>query len=292
MELQKFYEWLQLNKNSVETIDSYYKNVNRFGKFCDYMFTQENLNKYIIKMKEENKSPATINLFLISIRAYVKYSGKELDIPIPKRVKRGAIKFYFTEEDFNFLLKSYYSEKDLLLRFMFYTGVRPSELLNLKVCDINFEKKIINILNAKGNKDRVIPFLNTKLYNDLKIHCNSVEEKVFNMSYGQIKYLFKEIKKLLSINGIVEARTMRISFAKFCLSKGMDISYLSKLMGHTDIRITEGYAEPDEKMVKEICENIRTGKINNEDKKIKELEEIIKDLKEIIKSLKNKLKGE
>ncbi|KKL57564.1 hypothetical protein LCGC14_2234140, partial [marine sediment metagenome] len=49
-------------------------------------------------------------------------------------------------------------------RFMFYTGVRPSELLNLKVEDINFKTKDINIYNAKGNKDRVMPFLNNKLY--------------------------------------------------------------------------------------------------------------------------------
>jgi len=56
---------------------------------------------------------------------------------------------------------------------------------------------------------------------------------------------------------------MRISFAKYCLSIGMDISYLKKLMGHSDIKITELYAEPDEKMIKEFCERIR----KNENKK-------------------------
>lgn len=265
MKLQKFYEWLQLNKNSKKTIDSYFQQVNCFGKFCDYKFTQDNLDQYIIKLKEENKSPSSINSFLISIRAYCTYDKLNLKIPIPKRVKKGSIKFYFTEKDMEKVYKNLpllsgdCQLKELILQFMFYTGVRPSELLELKRTNINFEKKDINIYNAKGNKDRLIPLLNTKLFNNLKNHCNSVDDKIFNISYKQINYLMKQIKNILEIDGVVEPRTMRISFAKYCLSKGMDISYLKKLMGHSDIKITELYAEPDEKMVKEACERIRKG---------------------------------
>lgn len=265
MKLQKFYEWLQLNKNSKKTIDSYFQQVNCFGKSCDYNFNQDTLDKYIIKLKEEEKSPSTINAFLISFRAYCKYAEIELKIPVPKRVKRGAIKFYFTEKDMKnvydhlTLINGDYKFKELILRFMFYTGVRPNELIMLKKTDINFETKDMNIIGAKGNKDRVIPFLNDKLFNDLKDHCNNDDENVFNISYQQIHYLLKQIKKVLNLEGVVQPRTMRISFAKYCLSVGMDISFLKKLMGHTDIKVTEIYAEPDEKMVKETCEKIRKG---------------------------------
>lgn len=268
MELKKFYDWLQLNKNSKGTIKTYYQYVDCFGKFCEYNFSQENLDKYIIKLREEEKSPSTINLFLISIRAYTKFSGIELNIPTPKKVKRKGIKFYFTEEDMNEVYKNLpllggdYNLKDLVLRFMFYTGVRPSELLKLKIEDINFKNKDINIYNAKGNKDRVIPFLNNALYALLIIHCKNREGKVFDISYGQINYLIKSIKTFLQLDGVVEPRTLRISFAKYCLNKGMDISYLKKLMGHTDIKITELYAEPDEKMIKEFCERIRKNEKN------------------------------
>lgn len=266
MKLQKFYEWLQLNKNSKKTIDGYYQRINCFGKFCNYEFNQSNLDKYIIKLKEENKSPSTINAFLIGIRVYCKYAEiKNLKIPVPKRVKRGAIKFYFTEKDMQnvykhlTLINGDYKLKELILRFMFYTGVRPSELINLKTVDINFDKKDVNIFGAKGNKDRVIPILNDKLFGDLKDHCNQQEEKVFDISYFQINYLLKQIKNVLQLDGVIEPRTMRISFAKYCLSVGMDIAYLKKLMGHTDIKVTEIYAEPDERLVKETCEKIRKG---------------------------------
>lgn len=268
MKLQKFYEWLQLNKNSKKTINSYFQQVNCFGKFCDYKFTQDNLDKYIIKLKEEEKSPSTINAFLTAIRSYctyAEYDMNKLKIPIPKRVKRGAIKFYFTEKDMEkiykqlTLLNGDYKFKELILRFMFYTGVRPSELLDLKPEHINLTTRDIYIYNAKGNKDRIIPILNDKLHSDLKNNFNYSPDKVFNISYAQINYLFKQIKELLQLDGVVEPRTMRISFAKYCLSCGMDISYLKKLMGHTDIKITELYAEPDEKMIKETCEKIRKG---------------------------------
>lgn len=266
MRLQKFYEWLQLNKNSKRTIQTYFQQVNYFGKLYNYNFTQENLNQYIIKLREENKSQSTINAFLISIRTYCKFSKIKLNIPIPKKVKRKAIKFYFTKADMKNVYKNLtlldgdYNLKELILKFMFYTGVRPSELINLKVTDIDFKNKNIILYNAKGNKDRIVPFLNNNLYDNIKNHCDKIDGKVFDITYGRLKYLMKQIKNLLNLNGVVEPRTMRISFAKYCLSIGMDISYLKKLMGHQSIQITEIYAEPDERMIKEFCEKIRKKK--------------------------------
>lgn len=264
MPLEQFYTWLKLNKNSQRTVDGYFQQVNCFGKFCDYQFTQGNLDRYLIKLREEEKSNATINSFKIAMIAYSNFANISLQFPKWKKTKRGNIKFYFTEKDMEEVLKNYYEEKDLLLRFMFYTGVRPSALLKLKVEDINFDKKDIHIYNAKGNKDRVIPFLNNKFYNDLKTHCKNVEGKVFSLSYDKINRMFKEIKRNLKIDGVVEPRTMRISFAKYCIAQGMDVLYLKKLMGHTNIKITELYAEPDERMVKEACEKIRKRKRGGE----------------------------
>ena len=269
MKLEKFYQWLQLNKNSKKTIDSYYQQINCFGKYCDYKFNQNNLDKYLIKLKEENKSLNTINLFKNAMFAYLEYADIKLNIPSPKKVKRKEIKFYFTEDDMKEVYKNLtlingdYNLKELILRFMFYTGARSNELLDLKVDQINFKTKNIKFLNGKGEKDRIVPFLNTKLFNDLKIYCDGREENVFNFSYNQLLYLLKQVKKILQINKdeIVEPRTMRISFAKNCVSKGMNILILKKLMGHTDIKVTEMYAEPDDKMIKEACEKIRKGEM-------------------------------
>ena len=262
MNLEKFNEWLKLNYNSKRTVESYFQQVNAFGKFCNYEFTQDNLNKYLIKWREEEKSNSTINAFKIAMIAYKEFSKVDFEFPKWKKTRRKEIKFYIVEEQLNEILKHFHGEKDLILRLMFYTGARPSEVLDLQVEHINFEKKDIIFYNAKGNKDRVVPFLNNKLLNDLKQYCLNKTGQIFNINYYKINSTIKKIRDILNISDteIIEPRTMRISFAKYCLSLGMDISYLKKLMGHTDIHITELYAEPDEKMIKEFCERIRKEK--------------------------------
>ena len=81
MKLEKFHEWLQLNKNSKKTVTTYYQQVNYFGKQYDYNFNQENLNKYMIKLKEEDKSPSTINLFHNAMMNYSEFSKIKFDFP-------------------------------------------------------------------------------------------------------------------------------------------------------------------------------------------------------------------
>jgi site-specific recombinase XerD len=258
--MDKFLEWLKLNKNSTKTVKTYYQQVDCFGQWCNYEFTQENLNKYFIKLQEENKSNNTINSFKRAMISYQDFANIKFEFPKWKKTKRTSIKYYFTEKDLKEILSYYTDEKDLILRFMFYFGARPSELRKLKKEHINFETKDVIFYNAKGNKDRKIGFINNKLYNDIKSHCETLSnDKVFSITYNQLLKMFRDIKKNLKIpeHEVIEPRTMRISFAKYCLSLGMDISYLKKLMGHTDIKITELYAEPDEKMIKDFCERIR-----------------------------------
>jgi len=267
MELEKYLQWLKLNKNSKKTIKTYFQQVNCFGNWCNYNFNQETFDDYCIRLKDNN-SYATFNLFITAIKSYIEYNKCEWELPKYKTVKKRPIKFYFTEETMKDVYKHLplitekYQEKELVLMFMFYTGVRVQQVIDLKKSDINFNKKEIVIYGAKGNKDRMIPFLNNEMLKRLKIHCEKVVgDKVFNITYNQIQYLLKKIQESLNIDEseIVSSRTMRISFAKYCLSIGMDILYLKKLMGHTEIQVTELYAEPDEKMIKEFCEKIRNG---------------------------------
>ncbi len=260
--LDRFLEWLKLNKNSEKTVTTYFQQVDYYGKYCQYNICQETLNDYLIKLREDGKSNNTINSFKRAMIAYANYSGIDLDFPKWKTKPRG-IKYYFVEKDLESILRTYYDEKDLILRFMFYTGARPSELKKLQKEHINFNTKDIIFYNAKGNKDRVVPFLNDKLYKDMKKHCESLSrENVFSITYCQLKKMFKDIKRDMNIasHEIVEPRTMRVSFAKYCLNKKIDSMYLQKLMGHSDLSTTLIYAEPDEKMVKEICEEIRKEK--------------------------------
>ena len=287
--LNKFLEWLKLNKNSEKTVSTYFQQVDYYGKYCEYNICQETLNNYLIKLREDGKSNNTINSFKRAMIAYTNYSGVELEFPKWK-TKRKGIKYCFTEKDLESILHSYYGEKDLILRFMFYTGARPSELQNLKKEHINFNTKDIIFYNAKGNKDRIVPFLNNKLYEDMKKYCESLSrENVFSITYCQLKKIFKDIKRDMNIasHEIVEPRTMRVSFATYVLSKKIDSMYLQKLMGHADLNTTLIYAEPNEKRVKEICEELREGKMKLT---LEEVLEENKQLKKVIKKLERRNK--
>jgi len=114
--MDKFHEWLQLNYNSKRTVESYFQQVNAFGQFCNYEFTQDNLNKYLLKWKEENKTNATFNSFKIAMISYCKYTNTKFDFPKWLKTRRKEIKFYLTEDMLNEVLKYFHGEEDLILR--------------------------------------------------------------------------------------------------------------------------------------------------------------------------------
>ena len=132
-----------------------------------------------------------------------------------------------------------------------YSGIRLSELLNLKVCDINLEDNSIFIQCGKGNKDRTIPILG-RLRNYLKEYLLERDrfsgdsiyffvsiKKQGAMSYQVIKRLFEKISKQTEIH--VHPHLLRHSFAVLMLEGGCDIFTLSKLLGHSDIKTTTIY---------------------------------------------------
>lgn len=265
MKLEKYYEWLKLNCSANNTINGYYQKINHFGKYCDYNFNQDNLNKYIIKIKEEGAQGSTINAFIYSFKNYLEYSKLDIKLPKPARVKKGTPKHSLTEKDLNEILRSHYDEEDLILRFMFYTGARPSEVVKIEKNHINFKNKDIIFYNTKGNKDRVIPVLNNDMFNKLKSHCDNLNEgyhKVFKITPTQLRRICRNIKKILDLdeNIKITPKTLRVSFIKYCVTHKVDIFTLKAWCGHTDIKVTEFYYQPNEQERKIVAEEIRKEK--------------------------------
>lgn len=275
MNLENFKRWLDLNYDSEKTKTNYFNYVRSFYEFSKGLISKELIEDYILDLKKRNKSKSAINLFLNSIKKYILCENIDIDLPKTKGIKKSERKFnnsfYFTEEDLNKIFKHIgqlypydYKDRELIILILFYAGLRPSELLNLKGQNLNFKQNEFIIENSKGNKNRYIPFLNNEMVRLLKQkqYC----EKICNLTYAQINKTVKQIGKFLQINDRIEPRTFRRSFAKFCLDKGMDISYLKQIMGHEDIETTEIYSEPDKKMIHKKCEEIRNEKLYSKDR--------------------------
>ena len=138
-----------------------------------------------------------------------------------------------------------------MLQILYSSGLRVSELVNLKINDINFYRKTITVRGGKGKKDRVTIISAVVLENINK----------YLLEYQPLAYLFESFKPASKINvrsvqkvvyiaskngGIkdnVSAHTLRHSFATHLLEQGVSIRYIQALLGHARLETTQGYTK-------------------------------------------------
>lgn len=257
MTIEDFQTQLRIKNSSNKTIQTYLKQIRPFLKFCDGEVTQDNINKYLIN-RRETVSTSSCNLFINALKKYCEYAGLEFEIPKQKSIKMKYYHSWTIEEFENDILQYVHGEDDLILRFMFFTGLRPNEIINIKKQHIDYKKEIVIVKDGKGEKDRFIPFLDTKLYNDLKVYMEgNNRDTIFDTNEQQLQYLFKRLKQELSIEEEISPYTMRRSFACYCKRNKIDITDIKDLMGHEDIKTTERYVKSNPKTLIETCKEIR-----------------------------------
>lgn len=257
MTVETFKEQLRINNSSTKTIETYLKQMRPFLRFCDKEVTQEKINKYMIE-RRETVSTTSCNLFINALKKYCEYNNLEFQLPKQKNSKNKHHHYWKYEDFQNDILTYVHGEHEILLRFMFFTGCRPSEIFNIKKEHINYKQEEIIIKDGKGEKDREVPFLDKKLFIDLKQYMNSTTRtKIFNLNEQQLQYMFRSLKEQLSINEEICPYTMRRSFARHCIRIGFNDSSVQFMMGHEDIKTTMKYIQPDKQMVRDRWEEIK-----------------------------------
>jgi len=138
----------------------------------------------------------------------------------------------------------------LLLSLAYGAGLRVSEVMDLKVKDINLDELTIHIKHAKGNKDRITIFpdkLRSSLGNITTVKQSN--DYVFESERGgklSTRTVQKSFKNALRKGGIKRDATfhsLRHSFATHLLENGVDIRYVQELLGHSNIRTTQLYTQ-------------------------------------------------
>lgn len=256
MNIKKFEKQLQINFTSNKTIKTYIDQVGPFLKYCDGDITQEKIDNYMINKREKIKT-SSCNVFINALKKYCEFANFNYKIPKQKSIKT-RYKYSWTLNEFEKnILPYFYNEQDVILRVMFFTGLRPHELWGLKIEAIDFKKEIF-IINGKGDKDRIIPFLDGKTIKKLKEYIGKRNKgSVFDLNKQKLTYLFKTIKEKLSIKEDISPYTMRRSFACYCDDQGMSLKKLKQLMGHTDIKTTERYISENPTSLINACKKIR-----------------------------------
>jgi len=135
----------------------------------------------------------------------------------------------------------------LIIQTAYSSGLRASEIINLKWQDIDFDRNIIHVKRAKGKKDRIV-MLSEKVKEGLKA-IPKKSDYVFitnrNGKYSQraIQKIIENAAKRAGIKKKITPHTLRHSFATHLLESGTDISHIKELLGHANISTTNIYTK-------------------------------------------------
>ncbi len=235
--------------------------------------SKKNIVQYLELLKKENLKTTSIARKLTSIKNFHKYLyaiGKVKDdvaltVERPRLEKK--LPNVLTIEEVDSLLDidlntPFDYRNKAMLELLYGTGLRISELLNLKIFDIDFENCIIRCI-GKGNKERIVPigeyvikylqeYLNNrklllKKKNNDYLFLNNLGTKLSRFSF------FKILKKLLkdkNINKNISPHSIRHSFATHMLECGADLRSIQELLGHSDISTTRIYTHISNNKIK------------------------------------------
>lgn len=268
-----FLTYLQYQRNySIHTIKNYQNDLNLFLNFLskENISTFESVNyelirKYLKHLHNLKYTAKSVSRIISSLRSLFKYlvnnniilENPMLLVSTPK-IERKLPK-YLEYDEIERLLKSPNLNTDigvrdsLVLEMLYSTGIRVSELVNIKVEDIDLNLKEIKIL-GKGNKERIVLFGNV-LYDKLELYLKKIYYK-FNINKSDYLFLNKhgnkinerEIRKIVDdnvkvagINKKISPHTLRHTFATHMLNSGADIKTVGDLLGHETISTTTIY---------------------------------------------------
>ncbi|MEK6880808.1 MAG: site-specific integrase [Nanoarchaeota archaeon] len=245
--LQNYKDYLKLNFSSISA-KTYIAPVEKF--FRSYSdFNQETVNKFFLDNLETWK-PVTRNKYIKDLQRYASFD--KITIEWPKRKKENRdFKQYITEKEvieitdkISIVVTDGQRSKVFLL-LLFYTGLRPKEIINLKKEDFKLDERKLIIRNTKGHKDRYL-VLPKSLISILKNYFE-VNEHLFNFKYSHITYLFEKINEYMAPRFKLVPYSFRRGFAHWALKKNKnDINAVSVALGHKHRATTYLYTEIDE----------------------------------------------
>ena len=251
MDLQKLETELKLRAFSPQTVKAYLywnndllKNVNK----NPVEMTEDDIKNYIAKKLSDGVDAKSIVL----VRAALKFFYDEIlekkivNLKTPKVAKKLPI--VLTKDEIIRLINSVKNNKHkLMISLMYSSGLRLSELLNLKVGDLELVEKIGWVRSGKGSKDRIF-ILPDKLIEELKGYVNGKDESdyMFTGRNGRMtpRNVQKIIKRSIKVAGIekdIHPHSLRHSFGTHLLEDGVDIRKIQVLMGHSNLSTTQIY---------------------------------------------------
>ncbi|MDR1523585.1 MAG: site-specific tyrosine recombinase XerD [Endomicrobium sp.] len=225
------------------------------------------ITNFLWESKSTGLKPKSVYRLIESLRQFYKFLTLEelsknnptIYLTVPK-IPQELPQMLSFDEVTN-LLNSIDNENEMnirnkaMLELLYATGLRVSELINLRFCDINLQDCFIRVL-GKGSKERIIPF-GQKAKNFIDIYLAkrrpllSVSDTIFISRLGKkisrVEFWrqLKNIARNIGITKNITPHTLRHSFATHLLSRGADIRFVQEMLGHSSISTTQIYTHLD-----------------------------------------------
>jgi integrase/recombinase XerC len=272
--IQPFLDYLKFEKRfSQHTILAYENDLTAFWDFIIIQYGELKpaevshlfIRTWLASLKDAGMTAKSINRKISTLKSYYKYNMKVgevqqspmIKIIAPKNEKR--LPQFVADKDISTLFAHVEFTDDwkgkteyLLLSIFYHTGMRLSELINLKEANVSFYSQTLRVL-GKGNKERVLP-VNDELIGLIKAY--SVERKALeHLSTDNLlvnekgkalapRQVYSIVKKYLSLVTTIEKRSphvLRHTFATHLVNNGADLNAVKEMLGHSSLAATQVY---------------------------------------------------
>ena len=288
--IKDFENFLKFERNfSDNTLDAYLRDIRKLRDYADsemdnlgpLEITYENLQEYLFQLSKKKFSERTQARWISSIKAFFKYLvDDEVRTDNPSSLLEGPkLGLYLPDtlsfDDVEKIISAIDISTDLgrrnhcMIEVLYGCGLRVSELIDLKISNINFKELYLKV-DGKGDKSRFVPLANwtSKL---IKEYISEVRSKYkINKKFEDILFLnsrgsamsrvivfiiIKELTEKAGINKKISPHTFRHSFATHLLQNGADLRYIQEMLGHSSITTTEIYTHLKNEELRDVILN-------------------------------------
>jgi integrase/recombinase XerC len=283
-QLQTFLDYLKFEKRySQHTLISYQNDLEQFFAYLASQFDAPPVDKitsvfvrsWLAELKEEGMASKTINRKISSLRSFFKYQMKTDALPqtpmatvtaprsnkrLPVYVEQKDMATLFDHVEFPDNWKG--RTERLVLRLFYGTGMRLSELINLKESQLDLSQSQVKVL-GKGNKERIIP-VSKELIQDIQQYVTEKQVRetdvvnVFVTEKGkplQPRSVYAFVKNRLAQVTTIQKKSphiLRHSFATHLMNNGADLNAVKELLGHSSLAATQVYTHNSIEKLKEV----------------------------------------
>jgi len=252
----KLQQQVALRGQSSSTLNNYIRRIAivslHFGKLPEQVSDDE-INEYLASVALDPRSPSRSSFkhAVYGLRYYFRLMGmNKRAIALPSLKKEAKLPVILNRSELKELFKAPVLLKHkILLTLIYSAGLRGQEVVNLKISDIDFERRTIHIRQSKYKKDRIVP-LSDYMAKGLRKYLSAENPHVwlFNgkepdgrYSVRGLSWVMRETLKKTSVKKDVNLHSLRHSYATHLLEDGLNIVTLKELLGHAEIATTMIY---------------------------------------------------